>query len=85
MQAEAALGGCGVGRIGIHRQGSARLVGTDRKYAVDGLEIGRHFAACVRGQREGHRMELDTVAGIVGFVHIRDPLVADDDLVAFLP
>lgn len=85
VQAEAALGGCGVGRIGIHRQGSARLVGTDRKYAVDGLEIGRHFAASVRGQREGHRMELDTVAGIVGFVHIRDPLVADDDLVAFLP
>ena len=83
MQAEAAQGGCGVGRIGIHRQGSARLVGTDRKYAVDGLEIGRHFAASVRGQREGHRMELDTVAGIV--VHIRDPLVADDDLVAFLP
>ena len=85
VQAEAALGGCGIGRIGIHRQGSARLVGTDRKYAVDGLEIGRHFAASVRGQREGHRMELDTVAGIVGFVHIRDPLVADDDLVAFLP
>lgn len=85
VQAEAALGGCGIGRIGIHRQGSARLVGTDRKYAVDGLEIGRHFAACVRGQREGHRMELDTVAGVVGFVHIRHPLVADDDLVAFLP